>query len=235
MNETDTVPSTAPSPIGTINPVVPAAAIAAAATSHSPCATCGACCRSYLVPVCGYDVWRISTRQRLAPEQFVVARANEAVRNDGFVLEPGGPSFSLMLDKQGPLRLKQPCVFLVHLAGGHDRCGIYADRPVVCRAYPMALWQGRVGQRNQTLCPPGSWSAQDRQQPAWRVALLHQDLQFDLYAAVVARWNARVQAAAEGRRFALTEYLSYVLNVYDRIAALDAAVGEVALEQVRAS
>ena len=22
---------------------------------HNPCATCGACCRSYIVPVCGYD------------------------------------------------------------------------------------------------------------------------------------------------------------------------------------
>ena len=37
---------------------------------HNSCASCGICCRSHIIPLSGYDVWRISTRQHLSPEQF---------------------------------------------------------------------------------------------------------------------------------------------------------------------
>ena len=55
-------------------------------TARNPCATCAQCCTSYIVSVCGYDVWRISTRQRLSPEQFLVAMPQDRRGKDGFLL-----------------------------------------------------------------------------------------------------------------------------------------------------
>jgi hypothetical protein len=46
-------------------------------------------------------------------------------------------------------------------------------------------------------------------------------MHFDIYYEVVARWNARVTAQPPTAQFELPEYLSYLLNVYDRLAALD--------------
>src|ERR1043165_3124657 len=87
---------------------------------HKPCATCGACCRSYVVPLCGYDVWLISTHQRLGPEQFVVTYPQEVGALDGFLLDDESPPYGLALDKQGKFTPHKSCVFLVHLADGHS-------------------------------------------------------------------------------------------------------------------
>jgi len=195
----------------------------------NPCATCGACCRSYLVPVCGYDVWLISTRQHLSPEHFLIVLPQKRPGLDGFRLSPDGPPYGLALDKRGRLHPKQPCVFLVELAGGHARCGVYDHRPVVCQAYPMALREGAVAQRGDALCPPGAWPAAAVARPAWRVAQQRQRLHFDVYHEVVARWNARVAQAGEAFpaiRFAYGEYLSYLTNVYTRLADEDGEDGE---------
>jgi Fe-S-cluster containining protein len=191
----------------------------------NPCATCGRCCRSYVVSVCGYDVWRICTQQRIGPEEFLVACPQTEPSRDGFLLDAEGPTFGLMLDKQGPLKATQPCVFLMKLGGGHERCGIYAHRPVVCQAYPMALVRRDVVQRDDVLCPPDAWPAAAVQRPGWRAALQRQRMHFDVYRQVVLRWNARV-VASPGRHFATGEYFAFLLNVYDRLARLDADLGE---------
>jgi Fe-S-cluster containining protein len=203
------------------------------AAEHLPCATCGACCRSYSVPVCGYDIWLINKRQRLSPEQYVIACPQPEMGFDGVLLESGGQPYGLALDKQGRFAVKQPCVFLLRLADGNVRCGIYADRPLVCQAYPMSMWSGVVFQGKQTLCPPDSWPAREPQRPHWRATLHRLHMQFDLYQAVVTRWNARV-TARPGTRFTLHEYFSYVLNVYDRLDALATATGPETLAGVLA-
>ncbi|MBI4494040.1 MAG: YkgJ family cysteine cluster protein [Chloroflexi bacterium] len=205
-------------------------------SSHNPCATCQShCCRSYIVTLCGYDVWLISTRLHLGPEQFVVPYPQHQVGLDGFRLEADGTTFALMLDKQGRLRVKQPCVFLVRLAGGHDRCGIYPIRPAVCRTYPMMLERGEIVQRADALCPPGVWPEPALRWPAWREAQRRLRMHFAVYHEVVARWNARVAATSvrSAAGFSAREYLSYVLNVYDRLAALDAELGDDALARAQ--
>ncbi len=202
---------------------------------RNPCAICGRCCTSYIVNLCGYDVWLLSTRQRLAPEQFVVAIERDPPGPEGFHLEPGGPAFALMLDKQGRLHPKQPCVFLLRLADGSQRCGVYAHRPLVCQTYPMSQWSGVVFQRAEALCPPGSWPVSSIQHPSWRDALQRMRAHYDVYYEVVARWNAHVTDAGQGAWFPLHDYLSYLMNVYDRLAALDAATGEEALARIYAT
>jgi hypothetical protein len=60
-------------------------------------------------------------------------------------------------------------------------------------------------------------------------------MHYDIYHVVVARWNARVAAAGPGAQFSLSEFYSYLLNVYDRLAALDDEVGEAELARAQAT
>jgi Fe-S-cluster containining protein len=184
-----------------------------------------------VVPVSGYDVWLIATRQRLSPEQFLVAHPQKEAAADGFILRADGPPLGLALDKQGRFQPTQPCVFLMQLGGGEYRCGIYHDRPLVCRTYPMAMWNGAISQRGDTLCPPDSW-VQDATLEAWHDDLQRLRMHWDLYAQVVDHWNDRVKAVGAEREFGITEYLGYVLSVYDRIAVLDQELGRRELTRV---
>ena len=103
-----------------------------------PCATCGVCCFSYLVPLTGFDVWRISRGLGLAASEFVVGYPIQAGAESGFQLCAGGESFELALEKRGAFeRGLGVCVSGVD-RGWRSRCGIYALRPVrVRRAYSM--------------------------------------------------------------------------------------------------
>lgn len=200
---------------------------------HNPCATCGACCRSYVVPVCGYDIWLISTRQRLGPEQFVVTYPQEVGSIDGFMLDEESPPYGLALDKQGKFTPQKSCVFLVHLADGHDRCGIYEHRPITCHEYPMTLWRNTVYLRKDVLCPPGSWPMSEVKKPSWEAALRRFHMHFDIYREVVVRWNSRLMFAPAGTRFRLPDYFNYLMNVYDRLALLDNELGERVIKNVQ--
>jgi Fe-S-cluster containining protein len=205
---------------------------AAAPAAANPCATCNAgCCRQYLVPLCGYDVWLISTRQRLRPNQFAVPYPISEERTEGFKLEADGPQLALTLDKRGQFRRNGPCVFLLSL-GGHDRCGIYADRPVVCHAYPFVSKGLALGFRTSPLCPAGAWSEGNLLERRRRRDVNRAEMQYDIYGEVVARWNARVEAAGPGREFGMTEYYSYLINVYEGLARIDDALGPDEVERV---
>lgn len=202
---------------------------------HNPCATCGACCRNYVVPLCGRDVWAISTQQRLDPEEFVTAFPLSKPAPDAFQLNGDSFTFVMALNKQGEFIVEAPCTFLVQLGGGHARCGIYAHRPVVCQSYPMIMFRETVIQRKDSLCPPNSWSAEDVQRPAWRAKIQHVNMSFDIYHEVVARWNARVMSSPTGTTYPLKVYFDYLMNVYDQLGGLEAEVGAETLERVEAN
>ena len=192
----------------------------------NPCATCGACCTSYLVPVCGYDVWRISTSQRLAPEQFLFAYPQPDSGPEGFQFSAGGQRYMLALDKKGQVKPTQPCVFLMQMAGGQSRCGIYAHRPVVCQSYPMSVWANTIYRRRDVLCPPNSWPEYEPRRPAWRAALQRWRMHYDIYYEIVARWNARVDTLGPRTGLAPADFFAYLINVYTRLDALDRVLSE---------
>jgi Fe-S-cluster containining protein len=183
--------------------------------------------------VCGYDVWLISTRQRLNPQEFVVTLPTTADAPSGFLLAPGGQYWSLALDKRGRYRMKHACVFLVELGNGQSRCGVYDHRPVVCQAYPMFLWAARVDQVENALCPPDAWPEEARAR--WRASLQRERRHFDIYHEVVAHWNARVNCAGTAEQFSIFEYLAYVMNVYDLLGGLDRTYGADRVAAVEAS
>jgi Fe-S-cluster containining protein len=183
-----------------------------------PCVTCGICCRAYFVPLSGFDVWRMSRALGLEPSDFVAGFPRKPGAEFAFQLCADGDFYELALEKQGEFRLGHPCVFLESYEGGAMRCGVYEDRPAVCRAYPMVADQdGVITFRPGALCPTGAWADDEPQQPSWRTAWDSLREQFDIYRQVVNAWNAQV-AQQPGREFSMRQYLAYIVGVYDKLA-----------------
>lgn len=205
-------------------------------TTSDPCSDCmGRCCRSYFVPVTGYDVWRISTGQRLPPESFVVVRQHgDDTSQHGFYLDPAQKPYYLTLDKKDRLSRLRPCIFLVELATGEGKCGIYPDRPAVCRAYPLSLMHGEARMTHNAVCPPGSWSQAELSHTTSRDAPRRAYIELDLYAQVVARWNSRV-AQDPGESVTLNEYFSYLMNAFQALSRLELEIGESEMALIEAS
>jgi Fe-S-cluster containining protein len=205
-------------PIGPLAAIVETGGGRVALASGNPCSTCSLCCRSYLVPLCGHDVWSISRNLGLEPAQFTIAWQEEEPSVDGFRLERDGPLFSLVLDKRSWTQQQSACIFLMRLPGGHDRCGIYESRPAACRAYPMLLVEGRAQLRDDPLCAPNAWPAGEVGRPSWRDTLEAAHNHFDVYSVVRSVWDQRVRATETSHT--LDEYYAYLLWAYDRVAGL---------------
>lgn len=186
-------------------------------STGDPCAACGACCHAYYVPISGFDVWRISRSRGLDPSDFVVAYPQKPGAEFGFRLSDRGELYELALEKQGAFELGQPCVFLERVDGVISRCGIYAERPAVCRAYPMLATADVIALRPGALCPSGAWSDSEPRQPGWLAAWNRLRGEFDQYRQIVDAWNAQV-ARQPGRSFTMNQYLAYVAGVYDKLA-----------------
>lgn len=190
-----------------------------------PCAPCGLCCRSYLVPIFGHDLWRIATRRGLPPESFAFIAEQETPDPLGFRLEADGPTHGLALLKVEPMAPTQPCIFLEETGPSQSRCGIYDDRPITCRSYPMAKFGDGVYQRSATLCPPGSWDEADVAAAHWRETLQCLRRHRDIYVEVVARWNAAISRWRPPGMLPPKMFCDYVLAVFGQVAAAEDSIG----------
>ncbi len=185
-------------------------------STANACSTCSArCCYEYTVTVTGWDVWRIA-ELNIAPQQFLVYFPTREDNNSGFRLAAGEERYDLALDKTADDNQPNACVFLMTLPGGSGRCGIHASRPQVCRTYPAALNGEVVCLRDDAICPSGAWKLAHMDVVKWRNELTDFVMHRDLYEAVVAIWNQRVEVA--GREHGIDEYFDYLLNTYALLA-----------------
>jgi len=142
----------------------------------------------------------------------------------GFQLEPGGPTYDLILETARTGDPLKPCLFLrVDEATGAGRCGIYPLRPGACRRFPAVRREGGgVGVRDGVVCPEGAWEGHPMDRLSWRVALAREQRDAELYAVVVGEWNARVEAQPERGTRARTaeQYLDYLSDAYGWITQL---------------
>ena len=124
------------------------------------------CCFGLLVDVTGADVHRLARSLHLDPATLVTTCGSDELDDDlGFCLEPGGQTFLLVLRQRGATRPR--CALLIGPLGGTQatRCGVYADRPMACRAYPAELAFGReeetarVRRRSIARCPVDAFGA----------------------------------------------------------------------------
>jgi Fe-S-cluster containining protein len=175
-----------------------------------------------MVPLAGCDVWRIARAQRLDPALFVAQHPEnpeEEPSPSGFLLRPNGPTAVLALQYQPSRRRERPCIFLMKLRGGYQRCGIYDERPLACQAYPLLLEDNSVTMRDDMICPNGSWAGPGLDTAGWHTWLTRSEQEWRTYEAVVARWNEDVRQGAYGATADLRRFLDYLLNVYDARSA----------------
>jgi Fe-S-cluster containining protein len=195
-----------------------------------PCAPCGLCCRSYLVPVFGHDLYRLVTRQNIDPRQFVFFCEQEEPDRVGFRLKTGGTSYGLALTKKHKLEATQPCTFLVEHDDGGSRCGVYEHRPIACSTYPMSRTPTGIALSSTALCPPGSWADDEAARPSWAAGLHRLSRYRDTYVEVINRWNAWVDINEDERPS--QHFIAYVLQVYDRLAKLDDELGADTISEI---
>ena len=171
----------------------------------------GRCCREYLVPITGADIWRIARTHHLMPMDFVSCDVEESPTPAGVLLRLGGPTYALALQHHQPRAHERVCMFL----NPDGRCSIYADRPLVCQTYPMYLRKGIVTPREDLLCPDGSWAGIERTQAAWRARIIAQEQAWQDYALVVAAWNGAIRSLQSEAGAVLAQYLDYLMCAYD--------------------
>jgi len=182
------------------------------------CTTCsGDCCRRYLVHVSGRDAVTIARGQGLAFEQFIDIVSEPEPTGAGFTLAAGGDTFALSLRR----RPDGACSFLIGLTDGSQRCGIYPQRPLTCAVFPLRLYHGSVDIRPDVICEPSGRRITAVDLPRGRELLVRSAFEWNVYARVVAAWNAGREAAfgtvGEGA------YFDYVNAAYD---AIDATLAE---------
>ena len=196
-----------------------------------PCASCGLCCRSYLVPVFGHDLYRLVKKRGLDPRAFVFICEQEQPDAIGFRLSGDGPAYGLALDKKYKLEVNQPCIFLVEHDDGTSHCDVYEDRPIACVTYPMVRAADRIALMPAALCPPDAWEVGEPANDHWALGLRRLARYRDIYVEVVNRWNGWV-ASTPNRARPSEHFVAYVLQVYDRLAALDADVGDDGIRRI---
>jgi Fe-S-cluster containining protein len=173
----------------------------------------------YTVPITGHDAFVIATSLQLRLDEFAQLLPEPEPTATGVQLAPDGHPASLSLrraiDEPAPHR----CVFLATLDAGYERCGIHASRPYVCRTYPARFRHGSVAIRDDALCPADAWNISGLDLPEWRLTMLRQELEWTVYAYVVAVWNAALDAPAEA-----ADFFAWLLTVYARLDAMRAAL-----------
>jgi Fe-S-cluster containining protein len=188
------------------------------------CAGCtGRCCWDVVVRVTGLDAWRIRRSQGLEYAQFVNVLPDD---------DPGGESFrigdrlcSLYLAKN-PLQ-PRACTFLMHLPGEQQRCGIYAERPLVCAAYPMQLRYGSVDLRSDVRCAPSDWNLATLDYRRWRETFTAYAFERAVFGRIATQWNELApmedDAASQSRFFLYIDAAAAAVEGMEVLAEVDAA------------
>lgn len=171
------------------------------------CTHCGNCCVDTIVPVTAEDVQRLARGTGLGAEQIVAFYAGDEFDDGGeglsFAELDIGPRILGLRRRLDPERDEEACRFFQH-----DRCTVYADRPITCRLWPFSLGFDEAGQVNRlelndsVECQYALDGAIDL--PALKRDWQHDDEQDDRWQRTIARWNQRHRGGT--RR----EFLAYV-------------------------
>jgi Fe-S-cluster containining protein len=184
----------------------------------NPCATCSTrCCHRYVVPVSGYDVYRIATGLHLAPEQFLVTVPQPEPTPYSFRLSGSTDTYELALDKSPSRAENKPCVFWLPVGGGAGRCGIHPYRPYACQVYPATLEDAGMVRREDVICPAQAWRDDTFEAPIWRRQYLRMQSESDIYQLTVARWNHHFEHGPQQEALGLPTYLAYLMGLYEQL------------------
>jgi Fe-S-cluster containining protein len=179
------------------------------------CFTCDApCCTSYVVPLSGFDVWRLVRGLQLPFTEVAEARDERAV-GDGFAVDGSERRLGFFLRT----REAEVCRFLLTLPSGKQRCGIHGSRPMACRIYPWKPTENSqlgVEMISHALCPPPQRARFASQMREARGEIQTELAERPLYAFVVARWNEHVAM----RPSSVENFVAWMLRLYDALEPL---------------
>lgn len=158
--------------------------------SAAGCADCGGkCCREYKVGVTVRDVRVLAEGTAMHPSDFIRLLDTD---KEGFRLRPGGPAKKLYLQRSSA---GTGCVFLMEIASGRARCGVYAHRPLVCSTFPLSIQRGVVTPREETICDLDSWNLAAMDLPACRRELIRDQSAREEHRQIIRAWNELVDAS----------------------------------------
>jgi hypothetical protein len=167
------------------------------------------CCRVTRVVLTGRDLVRLLRTFELEPSQFAMHVPTTDEYPPGFLLEPHGQGYELVLRKNGEIGpAGAPCVFLVETTDGHAVCGAGANSPAACQAYPATVSEGRV-RIADSGCSCHRWSLLDlNQQERARAPVAARET--EEHAGVVEAWNAEVRE--QGATRSVEDYYRYLVD-----------------------
>lgn len=172
--------------------------------SSSGCATCttARCCVVFDPDLTGADLLRLVDGLGLEPRDVASLRPTrgDQAGPDGVVIGASGV-WDLRLRRtaalagfRGPGGARR-CGFLVDLTHPElpaaSRCGVYAERPMVCRLFPSDLTSfGVMVGTPEAVCPPQAWSQERADLPTLHTLHLLARVERERFRAFVADWNA---------------------------------------------
>ncbi|MBX6772540.1 MAG: hypothetical protein IRY83_12495 [Chloroflexi bacterium] len=179
------------------------------------------CCAAVVIPS-GRDIWRIARALGTPPWSFLVYFPTPTPRRDAFILDTSGRRFRIALAKQPSRRtvMPPPCIFLLRTGAGSHRCGLGANRPLACQAFPARL-VGEVLCLDPRGCTCRAWTLADVDIAHERALAARCQAEAEEYVAVVEAWNRRVAAGAVGPHPDFPAYCDYLMRTYDALAAGD--------------
>jgi len=210
--------------------------------SRSGCATCATsrCCLVFDPELTGADLHRLVRGLGLAPSDIAALVPVRADQAEGHAIHFGDdrawelrlrrtslapPAADSVADPAAADLYARRCGFLVGLAPGVDRCGVYAHRPMVCRTFPTDLTALGVMVGNPlAICPPGAWT-QARADLAG-LARLHARARHErrLHAEFLVAWNAAARPPIASPFEAVTEAMLTFWDHHMNARAVVAAV-----------
>jgi len=136
--------------------------------SHTGCITCrtARCCVVFDPELTGADLLRILSLglrtedvAELRPVRADLAGPDAIHLGDACAWDLRLRRTSSPATSSDPTLDPRRCGFLVTLGDGHARCGIYAERPLVCRLFPSDLTRfGVMILTPENICPPDAFA-----------------------------------------------------------------------------
>lgn len=182
---------------------------------HSPC------CVAYVVPITGFDLWRMMRSLGLPWQSVAVVRSDYESFWDAFGLDETGQRHGLFLRT----RSTGDCQFLLGLPEGRPRCGAYAARPLACRVYPFkAIAEpGRpfaLELLHHAMCPPRERAGFERLAPSFEPRVTAELLERELYLFAVRRWNGVAATVPRQQPWGAVEFVDWIVRLYDAVHPL---------------
>lgn len=192
-------------------------------TSSLPgCHDCnGLCCRRYHVPVNGRDLHRLSLALQLPAEAFVRVTETEEGWRGAFRTSEEDRFWRIELAHRED---STTCTFLIELPGGTGRCGVYPDRPDVCRNFPIQMRHAVPSVIEGIPCPPGCWEPVD--EAAWAPVLDHAELEWRIYETTLERWDGWAARRSSREPAEPAVLFAWLADLYIRLETIRADVGE---------